>query len=140
MAAIDTSTRRFLGDPTRRAAQQLSCRLESLPHPPGPPLTVLCMVGELDSCTQLLAENALGAAVDLAPGPLVVDLAGLRFCSAYGLALLATPTGTTGGHAYVLAGLTPSLRRVTGLLWPADRPVRYPRAAAAVAALRSTCG
>ena len=123
-------------DPTRPRTS-LSCRLESLASTGPRPVTVLWVVGEIDRFTQSAAETALDVVLQHAPGAVVVDLAGLTFCSVNGLRLLGGPTATTGGHAYVLAGLSPHLQRATALLWDPGLPVRYPHTAAAVTALRA---
>lgn len=71
------------------------------------------------------------------PSHLVVDVAGLGFCSVRGLALLAlAPTEPAALRAeHLLSGVGPHIERHLGCLWPAERlPVRYPSAGAAVLA------
>ncbi|MDN5919077.1 MAG: STAS domain-containing protein [Pseudonocardia sp.] len=118
------------------AGTQLSCQTETLSSP-GPPVTVLSLAGEIDTSTAPTAATVLRAALGQAPGPLVVDLARLTFCSAAGLGLLGEPTATAAGHAYVLAGMSTHLIRVAGVSWPVGHPDHYPHAAAAVIALRA---
>lgn len=112
----------------------LSCRLQPLPSPHAS-VTVLALTGELDISTEAHVATALHAALDQVSGPLVVDVAGLGFCSAGGLGLLVSPTGTAAGHPYVLAGLSRYLDRIVGVLWPEGMAARYPCTADAVAAL-----
>lgn len=84
---------------------RLTCSLDVL-HGAGVPVTVLVLAGELDISTQGLAATALGDALERAPGPLVVDLGALTFCSASGLGLFGRPAASGGGPAYVVAGLS----------------------------------
>lgn len=135
MTAIGTSDELLAGESAMRGAD-LSCRLESLPWPCSS-VTVLSLFGEIDTCTQSTAETALDAALDHAPGPAVIDLSGLTFCSACGFGLLGAPTGTVAGHSYVLAGMTPHLQRAAAVLWRREHPTCYPHTAAAVTALRA---
>lgn len=114
----------------------LSCHLQCVPSPDAP-ITVLSLVGELDTSTRSHAAISLHAALNRAPGPLIVDLAALTFCSAGGMGLLGDPTSTPGGHPYILAGLSPHLRRVSSVLWPVVPPLLHPTTRDAVADLRS---
>lgn len=136
MSAVDTVTTRAGGPRSAPDGSCLSARLEMLTGPRWP-IAVLTLAGELDIATQMFAEIVLRAAVDTAPGPVVVDLAGLQFSSVHGLEQLAAPACTAGGHEYVAAGLTPHLQRLAARLCTPDRPIRYPDAASAVTALRA---
>lgn len=109
----------------------------SLPSAAGE-LIVRRVGGEVDALTLPGLRAALTRDLDRRPGYLVLDLAELTFCCARGLALLVQ-TGVTAaenGTAYAVSGMPSGLDRVWMMLWdPADLPVRYRSAAAAVSAL-----
>ena len=134
MTAIDTVSDQDLDEQPTAGGTRLSCRLELL-RCPGRPVTVLSLFGEIDICTRSTAETAVAAALDHAPGPVVVDLSGLTFCSARGVGVFAAWNSTVDGHDYVLAGIPPHLQRITTLLWTARHPDCYPHTAAAVTAV-----
>ncbi len=105
------------------------------------PVAVTRVAGELDLLTGPALAAHLAAALDRVPSHLVIDVAGVQFCGARGLALLADTAraATTAGIGYALAGTSPQLDRVIGLTWD-EAPVpwpRYPSTAAAVAAIRA---
>jgi hypothetical protein len=68
---------------------------------------------------------------------LVVDLAGLTFCSARALTLLVDAGRTAAGQGtgYTVSAASDLVIRLWMLLWDAgDLPIRYPTAAAGVIA------
>lgn len=113
-----------------------SCHTSSM-HTPAGEITVVRVFGDVDLSTEHVLRAALTAARRRRPSHLVVDVAGLGFCSVRGLALLAlAPTEPAALRAeYLLSGVEPHMQRHLGLLGPASTlPVRYPSAAAAVLA------
>jgi anti-sigma B factor antagonist len=70
--------------------------------------------GELDLSTAEQLEEALGPAIDDATGPIVLDLAALRFCDSAGLAVFVrTHNQLSGeGRRLVLAGANGPVLRV----------------------------
>ena len=111
-----------------------SCTTTALPSPAGE-IVVLRIAGEVDHVTVSIVAAALDDAVERRSGHLVVDLAGMGFCGARGLALLIDSAGRAAarGTGYAVSGASHHVRRVWRLLWPADeRPVGYPHTAAAV--------
>jgi anti-anti-sigma factor len=98
-------------------------------------ITVVRVFGDIDLSTVHVLQAALGEARHRRPSHLVVDVAGMGFCSVLGLAELANAGPEPAGHRaeYLLSGVRPHLERHLGLLWPADTlPVRYPSVGAAV--------
>jgi anti-anti-sigma factor len=70
--------------------------------------------GELDIATADQAFAYLCDVVDSQQGPVTVDLAGLTFCDAAGLGVLARVAGHArrSGHSVELAAASPSLLRI----------------------------
>lgn len=76
--------------------------------------------GELDIATADQAYAYLRDVVDSQPGPVTMDLAGLTFCDAAGLGVLARVAGHArrSGRSVTLAAARPSMvriMRITGL-------------------------
>lgn len=135
------------------AAALCSCHTTSISTPAGE-IVVVRVFGEIDlSTTQREADSfaqdlrawvadehvlrtALGEARRRRPDHLVVDVAGMGFCSAQGLALLvgAVTEPDENGVRYLLCGVDPDIERVLKVLWPGTRPVCHPTVAAAVLA------
>lgn len=129
-------------DDSTRAASALdstlmcSCHTSSMPTPAGE-ILVVRVFGVVDQATEHVLRGALAEAGRRRPSHLVVDVAGLGFCSVRGLALLAGISTEPAelGTEYLLSGVEPRIERFLRLLWPDDTlPVRYPGAAAAVLA------
>jgi hypothetical protein len=78
------------------AAALCSCTSTSLSSPAGE-VIVLRVAGEVDLSTVSVLQAALADSVARGPCHLVVDLAGLTFCSARGLTLLVGAGRTAGG-------------------------------------------
>lgn len=113
-----------------------SCHTSSVPTPAGEILLVR-VFGVVDRATEHVLRTALAEAGRMRPRYLVVDVAGMGFCSVRGLALLAGTPAEAAGYRidHVLGGVEPRMERFLRLLWPDDAlPVRYPSAAAAVIA------
>ena len=68
------------GDPMTGPGSRLTCSSTAVSGPTGP-VVVLRVAGEVDLCTVDLLRSAVGAVVAQRPAHLVVDLAGLGFCS-----------------------------------------------------------
>ena len=118
------------------AAALCSCTSTSLPSSAGE-VIVLRVAGEVDLSTVPVLQAALADSVARGPCHLVVDLAGLTFCSARGLTLLVGAGRTAGGQGtgYAVTGASGLVIRLWMLLWPAgELPIRYPTAAAGVIA------
>jgi anti-anti-sigma factor len=84
------------------------CRLESSLCVAGE-IIVLRVEGELDLCTLPILQAALGECLDQHPAHLLVDLAGMTFCSAQGLGLLIQTGCTTADKAtsFAVSGVLP---------------------------------
>lgn len=115
-----------------------SCTSESLSSPAGE-ISVLRVYGEVDMLTVPQLVAALDYHLGRRPAHLVVDLAGLTFCSARGMGLFvhAGATAADCGIGYAISGVLPQLDRLWHALWPGELPACYPSTAAAVAALRA---
>jgi len=98
-----------------------SCHTTSMTTPAGGEIVVVRVFGDVDHSTVDVLQAALTEARDRHPSHIVVDVAGLLFCSA------RCP-------GYLLTGARPHLERLLALLAPSDFPVRYPTAGAAVLA------
>lgn len=109
---------------------------------PTAPIRVLVLAGEIDLMSYPSLEVAMDAllygAPDGATAHLVVDLAGVTFCSARGHSLLEAGArrARRAGVGYTLAGLSPHLRRIVAL-WAGEHVVRFGDVAAAVTAIRA---
>src|SRR5215475_11914166 len=64
--------------------------------------------GELDLSTAEQLEEALGSAIDDATGPVVLDLAALRFCDSAGLAVIVRTHNQLSGLGRRLVIASPS--------------------------------
>lgn len=95
--------------------------------------TVLTVNGELDIATTAALRDRIVGALKATTGPVIIDLSGVSFCDATGLALLvgARRRARLSGCTVVLAGpdrTVSKLLRITGL----DRAFTiYPSVAAA---------
>lgn len=124
-----------LGD----AAAQCSCTATSLPSPAGE-IVVLRVAGEVDLSTLPVLQAALTNGLARRPGHLLVDLAELTFCSAWGLALLVQAGSAAAGHGtgYTVSAVSRHINRVWTTLWlESELPIRYPTATAGVLAARA---
>lgn len=114
------------------------CRVTSLPSPSGD-VVVLQICGEIDLSTIALVETAVHSVMSQRPAHLTVDLAGVTFCCARGLAVLleSGATAAAQGTGYAVSAVSPQANRMWALLWSAERlPTQYPSAqAAALAAM-----
>ncbi len=100
-------------------------------------IIVLRVAGEVDLSTVPVLQAALTDNLKRGPRHLVVDVAGLTFCSARGATLLVEAVRTAAGRGtgYAVTAAAGSLMRIWMLLWPAgDLPIRYPTEAVGVIA------
>lgn len=114
-----------------------SCTTESLRCCAAGKIIVLRVEGEVDLCTLPTLRAALGGSLDQHPVHLLVDLARMAFCSAWGLDLL-TQTGRTAAEnatGYAVSNVLPQIDRVWTLCWDDDLPVRYRNIATALTAI-----
>lgn len=104
----------------------------------GGEILVVRVAGELDLATQPHARAALDDALARSPRHLVVDLAGVTFCSVRGFALFAETGFAAAGRGIDLAfsGLSGHRRRVLTTAGFGAPEVGYPSVAAAVMAIR----
>ena len=82
--------------------------------------TVLTVTGELDIATTAALRDRIVGALKATTGPVIIDLSGVSFCDATGLALLvgAQRRARLSGCTVVLAGpgrTVSKLLRITGL-------------------------
>lgn len=115
-----------------------SCDTESW-ESAGGEILVVRVVGELDLATQPQARAALDDAVARTPRHLVVDLAGVTFCSVRGFALFAE-TGFAAadrGIAWAFSGLSGQHRRILATVGRDGPEMRYPSVAAAIMTIRA---
>ncbi len=113
-----------------------SCHITTVPTPGGE-IVLVRVFGDIDLTSMHVLVAALADARARHPSHLVVDVAGLGFCSAQGLALLVDGgTEAPGGRTrHVLSGARPRIGHYLDLLWmPADLPVRHSTAGSAVLA------
>lgn len=104
---------------------------------PAGEIVVLRLAGEVDLSTITALQATLAGNLARGPCHLVVDLAGLTFCSVQGAALLieARHLAAGQGTGYTVTSASGSIIRIWMLLWTAsDLPVQYPSAAAGVIA------
>ena len=102
-------------------------------------IIVLRVTGEVDLVTISVLEAALASNLDRRPAHLVVDLAGLQFCSAQGMGVLfsARTTAAERGVGYAISSVSPRLECLWERLWPDELPTRYHSEAAAVDDIRT---
>ncbi len=149
MSLRTTAVQGAQAERTPRRTTLLSCHLDSADARPGPPITIVHMVGELDLSTRPVARGALraglrtatdpdGPRADRTPGALVIDVAELGFCGATGLTQLTETAraATDAGAGYALAAPDRHLQRLVALLESEYRIDTYPSLAAAVGSLR----
>ncbi len=118
------------------AASVYSYTEASLSSPAGE-IVVLRIAGEVDLSTITALQATLAGNLSRGPCHLVVDLAGLTFCSVQGAALLieAGRIAADQGAGYTVTSAPGSVIRIWMLVWTAsDLPVQYPSAAAGVLA------
>ena len=111
------------GDPDERCW----CTTTALASPSGESL-VLCVAGEIDLNTLRLVEDALAAALLRRPTQLVVDIAGVTFCSCRGYRVLLDCAAGAARHGtgYALSGASQHADRIWGILRPDGLlPARY---------------
>lgn len=124
-----------LGGDDRNPACSLSW--ESLRCPDGE-VVVLRVAGQIDLRTHPMLGLMLIGALSRAPSHLVVDLTGVTFCHARGIALLCdiAHDAAVHGTGYALSGLPADLSRAEDALGqPGGHPVHYPTTTAALTAL-----
>lgn len=82
-----------------------------------PTHTVISIRGELDIATTEAFRNRMLAALNGTTTPVIVDLSGVSFCDASGLALLvgARRRAKLLGLTLILAGPRPNVRRLLGI-------------------------
>jgi anti-anti-sigma factor len=117
----------------------VACSCEFAVEPgPGGDIVVVRVAGEIDMLSLHVLRDALSAAADRNPADLVVDLAGVTFCSVRGYALLADAVRTAQSRntGFALCGLASHMDRVATLLEFEEGCVRYRSVAAAVHAIR----
>lgn len=120
--SIPTTTADAREDPGR-----CWCTTTAAAFPAGEVL-LLRVAGEIDLSSLGLVEEALAAALLRRPIQLVVDLAGVTFCSCRGLRVLLDCSVTAAGHGtgYALSGASRQAERVWGMLRPDGLlPARY---------------
>jgi anti-sigma B factor antagonist len=82
--------------------------------------TILSVIGEIDVATTAALRDEIANALSATTTPVIIDLSGVSFCDASGLALLVGAQRRAGldGRTVVLAGPRPSvlkLLHITGL-------------------------
>lgn len=113
------------------------CTTESLLCAAGE-IIVLRVEGEIDLCTLPILQAALGESLAHHPACLLVDLAGMTFCSAWGLGLLIQTGYTTADKAtsFAVRRVSPQIDRVWTLVGDGDLPIRYRSTEAAMTAVQ----
>lgn len=114
----------LINDPA--AWRALSCTTRSLRCSAGE-IIVLQVKGEVDLGTLPILRVALGDSLDHHPAHLIVDLAGMTFCSAGGLDLLTQTRHTTADTAtsYAVSNVPSQIDRIWTLIWDGDLPIRH---------------
>jgi anti-anti-sigma factor len=114
------------------------CTTESLLCTAGE-VIVLRVEGEVDLCTLPILQAAVGEGLDHHPAHLLVDLAGMTFCSVQGLELLIQTSRITTDNAtsFAVSGVPPRIDRVWTLVGDRDLPIRHRSTAAAMTAIGS---
>lgn len=79
-------------------------------------LCLLCISGELDTAAAGSLAARAGAALPVAPGPVLVDLSGLTFIDAHGARALAALTRTLSGRPAFVPACPAKIRRILDLL------------------------
>ena len=118
------------------AVASCSCTATAVPARAGEVL-VLRVTGEVDLLTVAVLQGALTSSLARGPCHLLVDLAELTFCNARGLSLLVQAGRTAAGQGtgYSVCAASRQADHAWTVLWPvSERPIRYPTAAAGVAA------
>lgn len=122
-----------LDGPRPDAEAVCSCHTSSIAIPDGE-ITIIRVYGDIDLNTQAVLQSTLDGAVRRRPAHLVVDLAGVRFCSVGGLEVLVRAVDAPPPR-YVLSGLAPRTERVLRMLGPPDAlPARHASVRVAVLA------
>ena len=118
----------------RVAVAECSYTAMSIAAPAGEVLVVR-VTGEIDLLTVADLRGALTSSLARGPCHLLVDLAGVTFCSAAALGLLVQAGRAAAGQGtgYGVTGASAQVDRAWTVLWPAgELPNRYPTAAAGV--------
>lgn len=113
-----------------------SCTPTTVPSPAGEML-VLRAAGEIDTFTSDVLQTALARIVEQRPIHVVLDLAGLTFCSARGMSMIVGSATIFRSHGigYGVSGVSAHIARILNAMWPADElPDCYPTAALGVLA------
>lgn len=125
------------------ASPLLVCTAETHACPDGS-IALLLVAGEIDRCT----HHLLRAALDALPGgdaacarrDVVVDLAGVTFCSVCGFALLADAAAAAAekNTGFAVCGMSARLQRYSRWLWACGVvPREYPSSTAAITAIQA---
>ena len=114
------------------------CSTAPLPSPAGD-IIILRVAGEVDLQSLAVLDAALDDVLDRRPDHLIVDLAGLVFCSFQGVAAIARTAraATAGGVRFSMGSASPELARVWQHYWPAGEapPVHQTTATVVLAAI-----
>lgn len=111
-----------------------TCTVTALPSPAGE-VRLLAVAGEIDLCSLSRLQAALTGVLAHRPDHLVVDLAGVTFCSVCGITAVMEAAAVAAGQGtgFAVSGTSRRLDRVWALLWPeVERPMRFPTAGTAV--------
>lgn len=104
---------------------------------PSGEVLVLCVAGEIDLSTLGVVEDALAAALSARPARLVVDIAGVTFCSCRGFRVLldCSVTAARHGTGFAFSGASRHADRIWGMLRPEGLlPARFPSSGEALVA------
>jgi len=106
-------------------------------EPPRNLCRVLRVRGDVDMDTADRLASAVGAELHRARQPVVLDVAGMTFCGAAGLAVIAEAVTRAAEHrvGFAVVGLPPRLIGLCTALWPAPHPDHYPDLESAFAAV-----
>jgi anti-anti-sigma factor len=120
------------GDPVR-----CTCSTTSMSSPTGESIVVLQVAGEVDLSTVDFLATALTAVLRQRPDHLIVDLAGLSFCGACGLTVLADAgvTAARDGTCYGISADSRLMVRCWSRFWiKSEQPTQFPTCSAGVSA------
>ncbi len=121
----------------------LLCRCQTVAGPAGGTTVVVMFDGEIDISNVSLVEATFWEAFAAGADNVVVDLAGVRFCSVRGCTRIseAWEYAEEHGVGFAVACLSEHLQRIAAIVWgPAQPACRHPTVAAAVADLASATG
>jgi anti-anti-sigma factor len=110
------------------------CSIATLLSPAGD-IIVLRVAGDVDLGSFAVLDAALDDVLDRRPDHLIVDLAGLTFCSSRGITAIARTAraSAANGTRYSVSGASPLVARLWAHYWPdGDAPRIHPTTASAV--------